>query len=114
MTEATATSVREGGEASAFPSVLVLSNMYPAPDNAMFGAFIAKQEAALSDLGVRFRLVTNTRWRTGAVANGLKYAALLTRTVVAAVRGGFDGSNRDSNPGRLLFVAPAASHQADL
>lgn len=72
------------------PSILMLSNMYPAPDNPMFGAFVEKQERALRELGVPFRLVKNTRWRTGALNNGVKYASLLVRTVLAAARGGFD------------------------
>jgi glycosyltransferase involved in cell wall biosynthesis len=71
------------------PSLLVISNMYPAADNPMFGAFIAKQEAALRDLGVRFRLVRNARWRTGGANNAIKYAWLLLRTVLAAIPGRF-------------------------
>lgn len=72
------------------PSLLVITNMYPASDNPMFGAFIAKQEAALRALGIRFRLVKNTQWRTGAAVNAMKYAAMLVRTAVAAMSGGFD------------------------
>jgi glycosyltransferase involved in cell wall biosynthesis len=79
-----------GSDEARSPSLLVISNMYPAPDNPMFGAFIAKQEAALDDLGVRFRLVANTRWRTGAANNALKYALMLGRTAIAAVSGRFD------------------------
>ncbi len=72
------------------PSLLVISNMYPAPDNVMYGAFIAKQRAVLDELGVRSRYVVNRRWRTGALSNVLKYAALTLRVVAAGVRGGFD------------------------
>ncbi|HEY3317417.1 MAG TPA: glycosyltransferase [Coriobacteriia bacterium] len=72
------------------PALLVISNMYPAPDNPMFGAFIAKQESALAELGVRFRLVRNTQWRTGPVVNAMKYAFMLARASLAALRGGFD------------------------
>lgn len=72
------------------PSLLVISNMYPAPDNPMFGAFIAKQESALRTLGVPFRLVANTQWRTGGLVNALKYASMLARVSAAALFGGFD------------------------
>ncbi len=72
------------------PSLLLLSNMYPAKDNPMFGAFIARQEAALRALGVRFRLVANARQAAGPVANSLKYASMLVRTATAALGGGFD------------------------
>jgi glycosyltransferase involved in cell wall biosynthesis len=64
--------------------------MYPAPDNPMFGAFVAKQVAALESLGVPLRLVANRRWRRGRAENLLKYASLLTWTVAAALHRDFD------------------------
>ena len=89
MTDESASSA-DGARDDSTPSLLVLSNMYPAADNPMFGAFIEKQERALRDLGVTFRLVKNSRWRTGPLNNAWKYASMLVRTAIAALRGGFD------------------------
>lgn len=70
--------------------LLVISNMYPSPGNPGFGGFIRKQEVALTGLGVGVRRVANTRWRSGAVENAVKYASMLARTIGAALSGRFD------------------------
>lgn len=70
--------------------VLVVSGMYPSDENPTFGAFIAKQDAAMTMLGVEHRVVANSDARTGALAGLRKYGSLLLRTLAVARRRDFD------------------------
>lgn len=72
------------------PRVLVVSGLYPAPDNHAFGAFVARQHEALLRLGVPHRMVVNRQWRSGAVRGAVKYGSLLVRALAAAARRDFD------------------------
>ena len=80
------------GEASerTAPSVLLISSLYPSGSDPVFGAFVAKQHASLTRLGVQHRLVVNTRSRPGALSGLWKYASLLARTLAAASHRDFD------------------------
>ena len=69
---------------------LIISGMYPAEDDPVFGSFVAKQDAALTLLGVPHRMVVNTDSRPGAFRGLLKYTSLLARTLTAARRRDFD------------------------
>jgi teichuronic acid biosynthesis glycosyltransferase TuaC len=72
------------------PRVLVVSGLYPAPDNHVFGAFVARQHEALTRLGVPHSMVVNRRWRPGAVRGAMKYGSLLARAIGASRRREFD------------------------
>lgn len=87
--------------ASERPRVLLISGLYPAPDNHVFGSFVAKQAAALDRLGVPYRLVVNRDWRTGALRGAVKYASLLVRALAAA-------SRRDADVVLGHFLYPTA------
>jgi glycosyltransferase involved in cell wall biosynthesis len=81
---------RSGTEDAGAASALIVSGMYPSADNPAFGAFVAKQDAALTRLGVPHRMVVNTRWRPGWLRGAVKYASLLVRTFTAASSRDFD------------------------
>lgn len=70
-------------------NVLMVTNMYPSDANPVFGVFVARQVAALRELGVDVRLVANTDERGGA-RSLIKYISLLVRALLAALRGDVD------------------------
>lgn len=70
--------------------VLMLSNMYPSAAEPGYGSFVQRQQRELTERhGVRIRLVSTSR-RGGGVANVLKYAELLVRTLAETIRGDYD------------------------
>jgi glycosyltransferase involved in cell wall biosynthesis len=91
--------------------LLVVSNMYPSPDNPVFGGFVARQASALRALGADVEVVANTDAGTGAVRALSKYASLYRRAVAVARAGRFDAV-----VGHYLyptaFVARAAARAA--
>ncbi|MDA3937228.1 MAG: glycosyltransferase [Actinomycetota bacterium] len=63
--------------------VLMITNMYPSAPNPVFGVFVARQVAALRELGVDVQLVKNTEWR-GGWRSLLKYPLLTLRALLAS------------------------------
>lgn len=71
--------------------VLMLTNMYPSTAEPGYGSFVLRQQRELERThGVRIRLVHTSRRGGGALANVLKYAELLARTLAETIRGDYD------------------------
>jgi len=70
--------------------LLLVTNMYPTPDDPVFGVFVAGQVRALRSLGQKVTVVPNTVSATGAAANLSKYARLYSATRAASRKGEFD------------------------
>jgi glycosyltransferase involved in cell wall biosynthesis len=79
-----------GGDGGGRIRVLVLSNMYPSVSEPGYGSFVERQIRQLTtNHDVEVELVYSQR-RGGGAANVLKYASLLTKTIAATLRGGYD------------------------
>ena len=69
--------------------VLLISGLYPAPGNPVFGAFVERQISALKALGVEIILVKNAAYYPAKQALLKKYGELAWRTLLNS-RQGFD------------------------
>ncbi len=72
------------------PRILLVSNMWPSPDEPVFGIFVERHVRALRETGATVEVVANTDARGGAVAALGKYARLALRTWKAGRPGAFD------------------------
>jgi glycosyltransferase involved in cell wall biosynthesis len=71
--------------------VLMLTNMYPSAAKPGYGSFVQRQQRDLErDHAVSIRLVATSRRGGGALANAVKYAELLGRTIAETIRGDYD------------------------
>jgi len=70
--------------------LLVVSNMYPSPRDLRYGSFVRDSVEAMRELGADVDVVAVTDSRRGLVRAVAKYAGLLGRTVVTALRSRFD------------------------
>jgi glycosyltransferase involved in cell wall biosynthesis len=67
--------------------VLVLSEMFPNPDNATAGIFVLEQMRALRRQGVEFRVISPTPW----IPPGLRSVARLRKYAASPAHGTVDG-----------------------
>jgi glycosyltransferase involved in cell wall biosynthesis len=70
--------------------LLLLTNMWPTPDDPSFGSFVSRHVAALRETGVDVTVVANETRRRGKISNLRKYASLLHRSRRAAATGAYD------------------------
>ncbi len=88
---------------------LVVSNMYPHPNNPAYGSFVRDQVDALVAQGVECVVVGSAEYRKGIWYTVPKYLSLLFRTLKAALSQRFDVIHA-----HYVFLTPVVAYIANL